>query len=98
MGLTTSELLEMTFWQYNAYCKAHQLRAKDQLAIQVQAAYLEAYWNSATKHKKSLAQMIQQIYQDGDVVRKPINFKAAEKDFESFEQIKELQEKGYAKI
>ena len=88
-GLTPIQLLEMPLWMYNAYSEGFLLKQKDELALQIQSAYMGAYWNSALKHKKSLQDVIDKIYRDKRKIdRKPIDVKALEKEFKTMEDIR----------
>ena len=87
-GLTMSSFMEMSLWQFNSWMRAQSRRQKDSLALQVQAAYYNAYWNSATKHKKSLNSVLKDIYREERTSnRKKIDFKQAESKFKKFEEI-----------
>lgn len=92
MGLSTSELLEMQLWQYNAYSKAFVARQADSLALQVQAAYYGAYWNGYTKgKKKSLKSVLDKIYSQskkGSQPRTPIDYKKVDDEFRKMEELK----------
>lgn len=80
----------MDLWQYNAWSAAHQDRINDQLCIQVQAAYLGAYWGSAQKHKKSLQSVLREIQNHKMISkkRKAIDVEAVAKDFKQMEDLK----------
>ena len=86
----------MSFWQYNAWCEAYRARMSDSLALQIQAAYLGAYWNGASKHKKSLQSVLKSLTkEDLKKKRKPINVKEIAEQFRQFE---ELQKYGRTKV
>lgn len=80
----------MTFWQYNAYSEGYILQQKDALALQVQAAYYEAYWNGEAKHKKSLEEILRRIYKDTEKPKKskPMDVKALEQEFALMEELR----------
>lgn len=78
----------MPLWMYNAYSEGFLLRQKDTLALQIQSAYMNAYWSSDTKHKKSLEQVLNRIYKERKADKKPIDVKALEKDFSRMEDIR----------
>ena len=86
----------MELWQYNAWCEAYKLRKSDELAIQVQAAYMCAYWSGVGKHKKSLGEVLKniQIENNKKFNRKPIDVK---KISEEFKQMEELKHYGWTK-
>lgn len=82
-------MLEMPLWMYNAYNDGVMLKQQDELALQVQAAYMCAYWGSETKHKKSLSQIIDSIYTNKKKKEyKPIDVKALEKEFKMMEDLR----------
>lgn len=86
----------MSLWQYNAWCEAHMAKVRDTLSIQIQAAWLGAYWSSAAKHKKSLKSVLKIIQkQDTEEKRKPINMKEV---VEMFRQFEELQKYGRTQV
>ena len=95
MGLTTAELLSMEFWQYNAYSEAFKLRMGDQLAIQIQAAWLNAHWNGNSKHKMSLQKALKMARGEGDAPRVAIN---KDKAASVFRQMEELEKNGWTQI
>lgn len=95
MGLSTSEFLEMEWWQYNAYSLAWKDRKREDLAVAIQGAWMTAYWSGPTKHKKSLKQVLKALRGDEELPREPIDKKAAEKSFKQFE---ELQKNGWTKV
>lgn len=87
----------MDLWQYNAWCEAYQDKIVDALSIQVQAAYLGAYWGGFSKHKKSLTQVLDSLRKrkvNKTTKKKPIN---VEKISEQFRQMEELKLYGYTK-
>ena len=86
----------MSFWQYNAWCEAYQSRMADQLSVQVQAAYLGAYWGGASKNKKSLKSVLNAI-QKGTQKHKRKKIKVDEVA-ERFRQFEELQKYGRTKV
>lgn len=83
----------MSLWQYNAWCEAHQDRIYDQLSLEVQAAYLGAYWGAWTKTpKKSLASVLKSLRPKREAKRKPID---ADKVREDFRKAEELRKNGW---
>lgn len=87
----------MELWQYNAWCEAYQDKIVDTLSIQVQAAYLGAYWSGFSKHKKSLNQVLDSLRKrkvNKATKKKPID---VEKISEQFRQMEELKVYGYTK-
>ena len=91
VGLKPEELLDLTIYQYNAYCDGYRLRQADELVAKVEAAYYSAYWNGAQKHKKSLNTVVKSIYKGvtkNKKPRKPIDVKATENDFAKMEGLK----------
>lgn len=86
----------MSLWQYNAWCEAYRKRKQDELAIQVQAAYYCAYWNSGAKHKRSLSSVLKQILRSDRKTKKgpPLDIDAVRK---KFRQLEELRTYGYTK-
>lgn len=75
----------MSLWQYNAWCEAYRDRIKDDLSLQLQAAYMGAYWNGATKHKKSLMRILNGLYEKEKV---PIDVKKVSEEFRQYEELK----------
>ena len=96
MGLTTNQFLEMELWQYNAYCEAYQDRMIDDLSIQIQAAYLGAYWSGWSKHKKSLRSVLDSLRRKKvtHTKKEPID---VEKISEQFRQMEELKSYGWTR-
>lgn len=90
--MSTAQLLEMEMWQFTAYCDAWELRVKDQLSIQLQSAYYNAYWNSATKNKKSLEEVLSKLHEEKHSTTTAISKQAIDR----FELLEEVKEKGYA--
>lgn len=89
MGLSTSQLLEMELWQFNAYSEAYRARMRDSLAVQAQAAWLSAYWNSAAKHKVSLERVLRKLEEPKkQTQRKKIDKEQAASAFRQFEELK----------
>ena len=87
----------MELWQYNAWCEAYKCRVSDELVIQVQAAYLGAYWSGFSKHKKSLESVIKSITRGNEhkkSKKKPINIDTVSNQFR---QMEELKVYGYTK-
>lgn len=86
----------MDLWQYNAWCEAYKLKVSDTLSIQVQAAYMSAYWNGFNKHKKSLNDVLKAINSENNkkFKRKPID---VDKISEQFKQMEELKHYGWTK-
>ena len=85
----------MELWQYNAWCEAYRARQDDELVIQVQAAYLCAYWNGFSKHKKSLDSVLRSIQKKHKKIkREPIDL---EKVSEEFNKMEDLRRNGYEK-
>lgn len=79
----------MDLWQYNAWCESYKLRISDELAIQVQAAYMCAYWNGFNKHKKSLSDVLKSIQKDDKhYSKKPIDLKKVSDEFNRMEELK----------
>lgn len=87
----------MSFWQYNAWCEAYRDKQLDNLSLQVQAAYYGAYWSSATKHKKSLRQVLDNINKGRTrkTKRVPIDY---EKVNSEFKQVEEIRKYGWTQI
>lgn len=90
-GLTLPQLLGMTLWQYNAWCEAYQLRIKDDLSLQLQAAYYNAYWNSKAKHKRSLKSVLRELLGSKKKKAPPLDVAAARQIFKQLEEIKNAQ-------
>lgn len=86
----------MDLWQYNAWCEAYQDKIIDNLTIQIQAAYLNAYWSGFSKHKKSLDSVLKSLRKDkvNKAKKEPINVKEIS---EQFRQMEELKLYGYTK-
>ena len=86
----------MELWQYNAWCEAYKDRSVDVLAIQIQAAYLGAYWNGFNKHKKSLESVLKSLRKEklNKAKKEPID---VDKISEQFRQMEELKIYGYTK-
>lgn len=84
----------MPLWQYNAWCEAYQDRIKDQLCLHVQAAYLGAYWGSASKHKRSLSTVLREIRGKKKSKAQRVSIDL-EKTREAFRQYEELKKYGY---
>lgn len=88
----------MSFWQFNAYCEAFQDRQIDSLSLQIQAAYYNAYWNSAAKHKKSLMSVLKSLRNKSNSnktkKREPIDVESVSR---KFRQMEELKEYGWTK-
>ena len=81
----------MELWQYNAWCEAYRCKVTDDLVIQVQAAYLGAYWSSFSKHKKSLESVIKTITRNNSrkkSKREPIDMNSVSKQFMQMEELK----------
>lgn len=80
----------MEIWQYNAYCQGIRIKEADNLSILLQAAYYEAYWNGASKHKVSLERVIKDVYKRVMPAKpkKAINFEEASKEFKNMEDLK----------
>lgn len=83
----------MTLWQYNAWCEAFQLKVKDDLALQIQAAYYGAYWNSAAKHKRSLKSVLKELQGSKKKRKKgpPLDVDEAKRIFQRLKEIKDAQ-------
>ena len=83
----------MSLWQYNAWCEAHRQRARDNLCLQVQAAYYGAYWNSKVKHKRSLKSVLKELQGSKKKHKKgpPLDLDEARKIFKRLEEIKNAQ-------
>lgn len=84
-------MLDLTIYQYNAYCEGYRLKQADELVSRVEAAYFNAYWNGAQKHKKSLENVVNRIYKK--VARKhkkpiPLDFKEVDKEFAMMEELR----------
>lgn len=87
----------MELWQYNAWCEAYKCRMSDDLVIQIQAAYLGAYWGGFSKHKKSLESVIKSINRGNERRKsklKPIDTDSISKQFM---QMEELKQNGWTK-
>lgn len=82
----------MTLWQYNAWTEAYREREIDELAIQIQGAFMGAYWNSAAHHKKSLNSVLENIRaplrKNKKVVKAPIDLTKVEEQFAAYEELK----------
>ena len=85
----------MTLWQYNAWCEAYQQRVKDDLTLQVQAAYYCAYWNGGSKHKRSLKSVLREIQGSKKKRKKgpPLDVAEAKRIFQRLEEIKNAQKR-----
>lgn len=95
MGLTTEQFLGMDIWQFNAYSQAWKIRTRDALAIEIQGAWMTAYWcNPHAKHKVSLKKVLKGLTEDEELPREKINKQEVEKQFRQFE---ELQKYGWTK-
>lgn len=83
----------MSLWQYNAWCEAHKLKVKDDLSLQLQAAYYGAYWNSGAKHKRSLKSVLRELQGSKRKHKKgpPLDLDEARKIFQRLEEIKNAQ-------
>lgn len=79
----------MSLWQYNAWCEAYQARTIDTLSLQLQAAYYGAYWNGASKHKKSLKSVLKALRskEKQEPVVEPIVLEQAEAIFKKYEEM-----------
>lgn len=95
MGLTTQAFLEMEFWQFNAYTEAWEKRIRDSLAIELQGAWMTAYWSSDKKHKVSLKKVLKDLSGEEERPREKINKKEAESAFRQFEEIMKY---GWTKV
>lgn len=95
MGLTTEQFLAMDLWQYNAYSQAWEARTRDALAIEIQGAWMTAYWSSGAKHKMSLKKVLKRLEMKEELPREPIDKAAVEKAFKQFE---EIQKYGWTKV
>ena len=86
----------MALWQYNAWCEAHKLRIKDDLSLQIQAAYYGAYWNSKAKHKRSLKSVLKELQGSSKKRKKaqgpPLDVAEARRIFKRLEEIENAQE------
>lgn len=92
MGLTTDQFLSMDLWQFNAYSVAWKARMRDVLAIEIQGAWLNAYWNSSKKHKMSLRKVLRELEDKQETEKPKIDKVEVEKTFKQFE---ELQKYGW---
>lgn len=84
-------MLDLTIYQYNAYCEGYRLHQADNLVSMVEAAYYSAYWNGAQKHKKSLENVVKHIYRSVSrkrIKREPIDFKKVNKEFAEMEELR----------
>lgn len=85
----------MSLWQFNAFAEAFKLRVNDQLSLQLQSAYMGAYWGAMTsKPKKSLKSVLDQLTRHENKQRVPIDVQSVS---EQFKQIEEIQKYGYIK-
>ena len=91
-----AQLLNMSLWQYNAWCEAYQMRIKDELSLQIQAAYYNAYWNSGAKHKRSLKSVLRELQgpQKGRKGGPPLDVAAARQTFQRLKEIKDAQKRN----
>lgn len=89
-------MLAMTLWQYNAWCEAYQLKVKDDLSLQIQAAYYSAYWNSRAKHKRSLKSVLKELQGSKKKRKKgpPLDVEAAKQIFQRLKEIKDAQKRN----
>lgn len=81
----------MTMWQYNAWTEAFQEKKVDELAIQIQGAFMAAYWSSAAKHKKSLNSVLDSIrapLRKRKAKNVPIDLAKVEEQFRAYEELK----------
>lgn len=69
------------------------MRVKDDLALQIQAAYYGAYWNSAAKHKRSLKSVLKELQGSKKKRRKgpPLDVDEAKRIFQRLKEIKDAQ-------
>ena len=77
----------MEVWQYNAYTEAWHKRISDVLAVELQGAWMTAYWSSERKHKVSLKKVLKELTPEEDRPREKINKKEVENSFRQFEEI-----------
>lgn len=73
------------------------MRQVDNLALQVQSAYYCAYWNSWSKHKKSLQSILRAIYASSEKQKKKKVKIDVEKVSKQFRQMEELIKDGWTK-
>ena len=95
MGLTTEQFLEMEVWQYNAYTEAWEKRIHDLLAVELQGAWMTAYWSSKKKHKVSLKKVLKDLSRGEELPREKIDKKEVENSFRQFE---EIMKHGWTKV
>ena len=83
-------MLDLDLWQYNAYCEGYKLKCADDLSNMLTASYYNAYWNGASKSKKSLENVLTKLYRelDKDAPREKIDVDAVRKDFERMEALR----------
>lgn len=77
----------MDVWQYNAYSQAWEQRTRDALAIEIQGAWMAAYWSSGKKHKISLKNVLKKLSGEKKKTQKPMDRQKVDKTFKQFEEI-----------
>lgn len=90
------ELLDLTIYQYNAYCEGYKLKQADELVSLIESAYYNAYWNGTQKHKKSLSSVVRNIYKEvskSKIKRTPIDFNKVDKEFAEMEELRKYGSK-----
>lgn len=86
-------MLSLTIEQYNAYTYGYSYKRADDLTNLIQAAYYNAYWNGASKSKKSPESVVRGIFRELDKQLKhtetpKMDVVAVKKDFERMEALK----------
>ena len=86
-------MLDLSIEQYNAYCEGYRYRCADDLANLMTAAYYNAYWNGASKSKRSLDSVLRKMYRELDKKKKnkpveKMDVAGIKKDFERMEALR----------
>lgn len=76
----------MELYQFNAVVLGASDRQRDQLAIAIQGAYYNAYWNNAKK-SKTLEQVLATIYRDDSAPKPDVNVDEFLKRKRRFEEL-----------
>ena len=70
------------------------MRVRDDLSLQIQAAYYGAYWNSGAKHKRTLKSVLKEIQGSRKRNRKkvpPLDIAEARRVFQRLKEKKDAQ-------